>query len=286
VASSRKRSSRTTTPPASAPGAAVDNAPGAPPPRSDSVSAARKGKARTRRPSSGWRENAKSLLGALLIYLFLRTFLIEAFRIPSGSMEPTLLVGDWLFVNKLRYGPHIPFTNINLPGYADPERGDVVVFISPPQLDQPWDPTPTLVKRLVGVPGDTLFMRAGMLYLNGTAQPQGFDTSVNPVGDPNEVSPLFEWQVRVDLPDSRFGPPPAQPTHDNWGPIVIPPDHLFMMGDNRYNSKDSRYWGLVPRENVRGRPMFVYYSWNATDSDRALPAITDIRWGRLFTWIR
>lgn len=278
MASTRKRSRST-------PRESTDAAQGDQASRSSSVAAAR-GKSAPKRSSSGWRENAKSLLGALLIYLFLRTFLVEAFRIPSGSMEPTLLVGDWLFVNKLRYGPHIPFTNINLPGYADPERGDVVVFVSPPQLDQPWDPSPTLVKRLVGVPGDTLFMRSGMLYLNGDAQPQAFDAGVNPVGDPNEVSPLFEWQVRADLEGSRFGDPPAQPTHDNWGPIVIPPDHLFMMGDSRYNSKDSRYWGLVPRENVRGRPMFVYYSWNATDSDRALPAITDIRWGRLFTWIR
>ncbi|OLD43685.1 MAG: signal peptidase I, partial [Gemmatimonadetes bacterium 13_1_40CM_2_60_3] len=85
---------------------------------------------------------------------------------------------------------------------------------------------------------------------------------------------------------SRFGPAPAQPTHDNWGPLVVPPGKLFMMGDSRYNSKDSRYWGFVPRENVRGKPLFVYYSYNADDSDRPLPMLTDIRWSRIGHWIR
>jgi signal peptidase I len=251
--------------------------------RSSAVAAARtRGSSRT--AASRW-EGVKSILGAIVIFLFLRTFLIEAFRIPSGSMIPTLLVGDWLFVNKLVYGPHLPFTDVNLPGYSEPRRGEVVVFVSPPQHDQPEDLTPTLVKRLVGVPGDTLFMRAGLLHVNGVPQRQGF-AAQNEVGDPNEVSPLFDWQKRVGLPQSRFGPAPAQPTHDDWGPLVVPPAHFFMMGDNRYNSKDSRYWGFVPRENVRGRPMFVYYSWNADDSDRPLPFITDIRWGRLFTPIR
>ena len=85
---------------------------------------------------------------------------------------------------------------------------------------------------------------------------------------------------------SRFGEPPATPTLDDWGPLVVPANHLFMLGDNRYDSKDGRYWGFVPRENVRGRPVFVYYSYSADDSDRALPFITDIRWGRIGTIIR
>ena len=96
----------------------------------------------------------------------------------------------------------------------------------------------------------------------------------------------FGWQKRYALTSSRFGAAPAEPTHDNWGPIVVPANHFFMMGDNRYDSKDSRYWGFVPRENVRGRPMFVYYSYNADDSDRPLPFITDIRWSRLGHWIK
>ena len=248
------------------------------------VSAARSGSGSgTPRGRALW-ENIKGLLGAVLIFLFIRTFFFEAYRIPSGSMIPSLLVGDWLFVNKLVYGPHLPFTHVNLPGYAEPTRYEIVVFVSPPQVDQPWDPTPTLVKRLIGLPGDTLYMRDARLYVNGIEQRQGYGAQSEP-GDPNEVSELFVWQKRIALTASRFGPAPAQPTHDNWGPLVIPAGHYFMMGDNRYNSKDSRYWGVVPRENLRGRPTFVYYSWNA-DSDRVLPFLTDIRWGRIGHWIR
>ncbi len=235
-------------------------------------------------------ENVKAFAGAVAIFLVLRIFLIEAYRIPSGSMIPTLLIGDWLFVNKAIYGPHIPFTDINLPGYRDPRRGDVVVFKSPYQSDEAergLDPTPTLVKRMVGEPGDTLFMRGGVLHVNGIAQRQGFGTSGPPSPEAaNEVSPLFDWQKKAGLGSSRFGAAPAQPTHDNWGPLVVPERRIFMMGDSRYNSKDSRYWGFVPRENVRGRPLFVYYAYNADDSDRPLPMFTDIRWGRIGHWIR
>ena len=231
-------------------------------------------------------EHVKSILGAILIFLVVRTFLIEAYRIPSGSMIPSLLVGDWLFVNKLVYGPHIPFTRAALPGYAEPRRGEVVVFRSPPQIDQPWDPNPTLVKRLVGMPGDTLFMREGTLHVNGVPHPQEGAAVANPVGDPNEVSPLFDWQKPLGLRASRFGPAPAQPTHDHWGPFVVPERHFFMLGDNRYNSKDSRYWGFVPRGNLRGRPLFVYYSYDAENSDSPAPYLTDIRWRRIGHRIR
>jgi signal peptidase I len=158
------------------------------------------------------------------------------------------------------------------------------VFVSPYQADEAErgnDPTPTLVKRVWGTPGDTLYLRDGLLDIDGIPQPQGYLAQQNPKGDPTEVSELFAWQRQYALASSRFGPAPLQPTHDNWGPIVIPAGHYFMLGDNRYNSKDSRYWGIVPRANLRGRPLFVYYSYNADDSDRALPFITDIRWGRI-----
>lgn len=235
-------------------------------------------------------ENFKSIAGTIAIFLFIRAFFIEAYRIPSGSMIPTLLVGDWLFVNKLVYGPHVPFTTYNLPGYSEPRRGDVMVFVSPYQADEAErnaDPTPTLVKRLVGMPGDTIYMRAGVLHVNGVPQRQGYGADQNPKGDPDETGPQFDWQKKVQLANTRFGPAPAQPTHDNWGPLVVPDRYYWMMGDNRYNSKDSRYWGFVPRDNVRGRPLFVYYTYVPQDeSDRALSPLTDIRWKRIGHVIR
>ena len=268
----------------------------------NAVARARAGGTRkSSQPASKWLwENFKSLAGAVVIYLFVKTLFVEAFRIPSGSMIPTLLIGDWLFVNKLAYGPTIPFTNSHLPGYTSPKHGDVVVFVSPYQADEAQrgaDPTPTLVKRLIGQPGDTLYMRAGQLYLNGVAQHQGFAATTNYVGDNGIVDPDFDWQHRVESKNSRFGAPPAQPTLGNWGPLVIPRDHFFMMGDNRYCSKDSRYWCVVPKENVRGRPLFVYYSFtpgpgdddprcSGRPSDRAIPFVTDIRWSRIGHLIR
>lgn len=231
-------------------------------------------------------ETFKSIVGTIAIFLVLRTFFFEAYRIPSGSMVPTLLVGDWLFVNKLRYGPHIPFTRWSLPGYAEPTVGDVAVFISPYQPDLPAneDRTPTVVKRIQGAPGDTLHMRDGLLHRNGVPQPLPHRTDT--LSNPNHSDPLFAWQRQYALTESRFGAAPETPTLDNWGPLVIPPGHFFMMGDSRYDSKDSRYWGIVPRENMRGRTLFVYYSYNADDSDRVLPFITDIRWRRIGTRIR
>lgn len=250
------------------------------PPRPNPVAAARAGGAR--RPSALW-ENVKSFGGALLIFLFVRAFLVEAFRIPSESMVPSLLVGDWLFVNKLVYGPHVPFTSVSLPGYEEPERGDVAVFESPYQPDEAQlgnDPTPTLVKRIVGQPGDTLHMREGLLHVNGAPRPQDGLALENPVG-PNDVTAWhFEWQAQYALQGTRFGSAPATPTLGNWGPLLVPPGHFFMLGDNRYASKDSRYWGLVPRENLRGRPLFVYYSWDPS-SGRSFGWLREIRWDRI-----
>ena len=242
-------------------------------------------------------ENVKSLAGALLIFLLIKTFAVEAFRIPSGSMIPTLQVGDWLFVNKIVYGPTVPFGHKPLfHGYQEPKRGEVIVFESPYQADQPEDPTPTLVKRMVGAPGDTLYMREGLLYVNGLPQRQGYAAASNHKGDPNESSPLFDWQHKFEIRGSRFGAPPVTPLHDAWGPLVIPAGHYMMMGDNRYCSKDSRYWGLVPRDNIRGRPIFVYYSYvpgtvddpncSGDPSNRPLSFLSDIRWSRIGTVIR
>ena len=263
---------------------------------SSAVARARGKKAppRARRTGGLW-NTVKSYGTALLFFLVVRAFLVEAFRIPSGSMIPTLLIGDWLFVNKLRYGPHVPLTTYNLPGYAEPQRGDVVVFESPYQADEAArgaDPTPTLVKRLVGVPGDTVYMRAGLLHVNGIAQRQGYAAAnqsagqSGPPSSPDDRDPLFEWQHEYALRQSRFGAAPASPTHDNWGPLVIPERRFFMLGDARYYSKDGRYWGLVPRENVRGRPLFIYYSYDTEAGAPFLRAFTEVRWGRIGQAIR
>jgi len=250
----------------------------------NAVAAARGRKGRAT-PGKAW-EAFKSIAGTIAIFLILRTFLVEAYRIPSGSMIPTMLVGDWLFVNKLRFGPNIPFTKVNLPGYAEPRRGDIVVFVSPYQSFNPDDPTPTVVKRLIGMPGDTIHSRAGVVHINGEAQRQGYAASRPGAMAGDLADPILRWQQTVEMKDSRFGPPPGTPTVDDWGPFAIPEGHYWMMGDNRYDSVDSRFYGFVPRQNIRGRPLFVYYSYNADDSDRPLPALTDIRWSRLGTVIR
>jgi len=229
------------------------------------------------------------ILPVLAIVLGTRQLVAEAFRIPSGSMEPTLLVGDWLFVNKLRFGPHIPFTSHSLPGYARPQRGDVIVFTSPPQdmtiRISPEQVTPTLVKRIVAVAGDTILMRQGQLMVNGTvvASPNLF---VLPDSLADQPQAIFGWQHQIEVRASRFGLPVPAPSLHGWGPLVVPAGTFFMMGDNRDNSVDSRYYGPVPRANFLGTPMFVYYSYDPERGVDYFRGLTAIRWRRLGTWIR
>ncbi len=172
-------------------------------------------------------ENVKSLAGAILIYLVIKTLFVEAFRIPSGSMIPTLMVGDWLFVNKMAYGPHIPFTHSSLPGYHTPVHQDVVVFESPYQADNAPDFTPTLVKRLIGLPGDTLYMRGGVLYINGLEQHQGFGADKNYKGNPDATDPDFDWQHTIEVKTSRFGAPPAAADARQLGAAAHPARSLL-----------------------------------------------------------
>ena len=227
----------------------------------------------------------RELLPVIAIVFLTRTMLAEAYRIPSGSMEPTLQVGDWLFVNKVRYGPHIPLTDHSLPGYAAPTRGDVVVFVSPPQDPAiritPDDITPVLVKRLVAMPGDTIVMRDGVLSVNGISETR----SVTSGTASDAPQPLFAWQHQIEISGSRFGAPIAQPSLHEWGPLVVPAGTFFMMGDNRDDSVDSRYYGPVPRQNFRGTPAFVYYSYDPEEGLPYVRALTEIRWRRLGTWI-
>ena len=252
------------------------------PARKSVVAAARSGGSREPFFSRG---SLTSLASAVAIFLFIRIFLIAAYRIPSESMEPTLLVGDFLFVDELSYGAHIPFTNLKMPGFTTPKRGSVVVYESPPQhcipntqcVFDPNDPTPIVVKRAVAVAGDTVYMRQGMLYVNGIAQRQGFGSGAQPLAQ-DDTSPYYGWQHCFEVKGSRFGAPPATPSHDNWGPLLVPPAHLLTLGDNRYQSVDGRYYGFAPLANVRGRPLFIYFSFDMQD--------WKVRFDRFFSAIR
>jgi signal peptidase I len=250
------------------------------------------------RPATPWwarlilhtRTTVLGFLPIVAIFLGARVALAEAYRIPSGSMEPTLQVGDRIFVNKVRLGPHIPFTSASLPGYAHPRRNDIVVFVSPPQdaaiRITPTDVTPMLIKRIVGVAGDTLMLRHGRLLVNGTVAPARNTDYVLPDAIADQPQSLFSWQHRLEVRGSRFGPPPASPSLHDWGPLVVPAGMFFMLGDNRDNSVDSRYYGPVPRANLRGTPMFIYYSYDTEAGIDYFRALTDIRWRRLGIWIR
>ncbi|HET7038925.1 MAG TPA: signal peptidase I [Gemmatimonadales bacterium] len=224
------------------------------------------------RRSRQW-EFVRSLLVAVAIFLVLRTFLIEAFRIPSGSMENTLLIGDFLFVNKALYGAEIPFTGVRLPAFREPRRNDLVIFKSVEE------PRLTVVKRLVGMPGDTLRMEDNRLFVNGGQADEPFVIRTDPLRD-HEEPKMRAWQTRYLTADRDAAS--YRPTLKNWGPIVVPPDSFFVMGDNRDNSYDSRYWGFLGRDRIRGRPLIIYYSFDP-NGVLPLPLVTAPRWRRIFS---
>jgi signal peptidase I len=190
-------------------------------------------------------------------------------------MENTLLIGDFLFVNKALYGAEVPIIHTRLPAFREPERGDIIVF------DSVEDEGLKVVKRLIGLPGDTLAMRQGRLIRNGDTIPEPYTTPVDPTHseDPMQRARMRRWQL-----PHYIGPAPEQyqPDLHDWGPIVVPPDSFFVMGDNRDSSYDGRYWGFLPRANVRGRPLLVYYSYDR-ESWKPLPFISAIRWDRIFS---
>ncbi len=211
---------------------------------------------------------------ALAIWLVLRSYVVEAFRIPSPSMENTLLVGDFLFVDKTGYGGQfqIPFTGIRfgrLPGYAEPKRDGIVIFRSAE------DSTPNLdvVKRLIGVPGDTLQMVNDTLIRNGVRLEEPH--ALHLAGGVDATSPQIQEQMRARQLPHYVGRDATnyRPTPHNWGPIVVPPDSYWVMGDNRDSSWDSRFWGFLPRSHIEGRPLIIYMSV-ALDPFR-------VRWNRL-----
>jgi signal peptidase I len=226
-----------------------------------------------RRDSFGflW-EWLKVVTVSVSLFLVIKTFVVEAFKIPSGSMEGTLLVGDFLLVNKVVYGAEVPLTGgRRLPAFRKPIRGDVIVF------EWPKDRTKNFVKRLVGLPGDTLSMRDAVLFRNGIAVKEPYVHHSDPEADP--VWDEFRWQSDF-LVKTAGAAISYHPSRNNWGPLVVPIGHYFVLGDNRDNSLDSRYWGFVPDSLLRGRPEVVYFSFSADSSDE-FAWLTHVRWMRL-----
>jgi signal peptidase I len=220
-------------------------------------------------------EWVKSIAVALVVWFFLRTFLVEAFRIPSGSMENTLLVGDFLFVNKLLYGAEVPLIDRRLPAIREPRRDEILVFDSVEEAGL------KVVKRLVGMPGDTLVMENGVLFRNGDRVDEPWVIRTGPTLQTDAASraQMRRWQLKYYVGANRDS---YAPDLHNWGPVVVPQDSFFMMGDNRDGSYDGRYWGFLPRDHVRGRPLVVYFSYDP-NTYKPLPFFTNVRWGRLFT---
>jgi signal peptidase I len=200
-----------------------------------------------------------SLAAVLVTGLFIITFVMQAFEIPSSSMENTLLIGDHVFVNRVQFAPRTSWVGPLMP-YREVRHGDIIVFLSPEI------PGLYVVKRIIGTPGDRIHLRNGAVYRNGEAlQEQGYvihsDDMPNPYRDNFPAVPTSEA--------SNVYPVWAQelPMHIQGDDVVIPPDHYFAMGDNRDVSLDSRYWGFIPKENIIGRPMFIYWSFE-TPSDQ------------------
>jgi signal peptidase I len=199
--------------------------------------------AKTRKKKSLVREYSEIIVLAVGLALFVRTFFIQAFRIPSESMEDTLLVGDFLFANKLLYGPKLPLVDVRLPAIRQPRPGDIIIF------RYPNDPKIDYIKRCVATEGQSVELIDNQLYVDGVLQ--------------NEP---FTKYVFGSRPDRHFGP------------FTVPPEHIFMMGDNRDNSADSRAWGPLDKKLIAGKAMFIYFSWN--------PRAHSIRFSRIGDLIR
>jgi signal peptidase I len=214
----------------------------------------------------------KSMAMGLLLFLVIRTFALQTYTIISGSMENTFLIGDFIVVNKVAYGATLPGTHTRLPGYDHPDRGDFVVFKSNHD-----DPPVSLIKRLIAAPGDTVAMKDGVVVLNGKLQSEPFTKHTRPE-EADLTDDIMKWQTKYLLyPDSAAT---YVPHRDNWGPIVVPPDSYFMMGDNRDESYDSRYWGFVEKREIIGRASLIYFSWESAPTDP--PLIHHVRWNRIF----
>ena len=198
---------------------------------------------------------------AIIAALILRALVIQAYRIPTGSMEDTLLVGDFLLVNKFIYGARIPFTGIRLPALKHPKQNDIIVF------KYPKDPKLDYIKRCIAVGGQTVEIKNKVVYVDGKEFPlpphgKFIDPEIRPPG-------VEDYDIY----------PPGAGNRDNYGPVTVPEGYFFMMGDNRDNSLDSRYWGFLPKKNIVGGALIIYWSW---DKDIPLYRIFHkIRWNRI-----
>jgi len=190
------------------------------------------------------REYLESIVIAVILALFIRTFVVQAFKIPTGSMENNLLIGDHLLVNKLVLGPTMwPIERALLP-IGTIRRRDVLVF------KYPEEPERDFIKRVIGLPGETLEVREKKVYINGSPLDEPYAHYLTPAADESQYHEVTSFDVR-----------------ERYGPVTVPPNQYFMMGDNRDNSQDSRYWGFLPRENIKGRALVIYWSYEAGRQD-------------------
>ena len=201
------------------------------------------------------REYFESIIVAVILALFVRTFVFQAFKIPTGSMKPNLLVGDHLLVNKFIFAPTAsPLERAILP-MRPIERGDVVVFKFPEEPDRDF------IKRVIGLPGDALELKNQTIHINGM--------------------PLIEPYAHYLFPPVAEGQADGFDLRRKYGPVTVPDGHYFMMGDNRDDSQDSRFWGFLPAAYVKGRALFIYWSFDTPDDGSTPRSLLGVRWGRL-----
>ena len=190
------------------------------------------------------REYFESIVIAVILALFIRTFVVQAFKIPTGSMEENLLIGDHLLVNKFVFGPTETALERTLLPVGTIKRGDILVFKYPVEPDRDF------IKRVIGLPGETVELREKKVYINGKPLDEPYVHFLQPPGAESELHEVTSFDVR-----------------ERYGPVTVPANQYFMMGDNRDNSQDSRYWGFMPRENVKGKALLIYWSYEAGRED-------------------
>jgi len=202
------------------------------------------------------REYFESIVIAVILALFIRTFVVQAFKIPTGSMEPNLLVGDHLLVNKFVFSPTSSAVERGLMPTRQIRRGDIVVF------KFPTDPERDFIKRVIGLPGETVELKNRVIYING-----------RPIDEP-----YAHYLPRQE--STTLGEVTSDDVREHYGPETVPTGSLFVMGDNRDNSQDSRYWGFLPRDNIKGEALLIYWSYDP-DATGLFSVLTSTRWSRL-----